>query len=404
MSSRASQSVQGTNNCAGHQIFNKFSGTKKERKHQEKEALLREKEALLQQVEELKAELQRAEEHDVSQEKNLTELSNNLKSETKENKELWDQIEYLNVELHKEKTWIKEQRHLFRKERAKFFNEQKLRIKLGKELEETKKQLVHERRQVEELKAELQRAEEHHVSQEKSLTELSNNLMSETKENKELGNQIEYLSVELHKEKTSAKEQRDLYRNTRAKYLEQQTLRIKLGRELQESQKQLADEGRQVKLLVKKQNGMRKKVENIRVSQRGNQRYEAERTKSDTVQQQLEKERRRHSVVVSEYQEEIQWLKAEQDGLKFRMEQHCYLLRKEKATSSNELTQRTKLGQQLEESKKQSNTFQHLLETERRSHSETLSEHQEEIQRLKAEQDAFKRSKAADSTPANKTP
>lgn len=52
----------------------------------------REKEALVKQVEELKTQLHQAEQHSLSKEQRIKQLSTKLESETNESKALWDQV------------------------------------------------------------------------------------------------------------------------------------------------------------------------------------------------------------------------------------------------------------------------------------------------------------------------
>lgn len=106
-----------------------------------------EKQLLVNQVENLKNQLQSALEHIVSQNQNAAEISKKLQSEVKENKTLWDQIEYLTTELNKER--ILREKHICPSEKANFQEAQKLRNNLNKQLEEMQKQLVEQERQQE---------------------------------------------------------------------------------------------------------------------------------------------------------------------------------------------------------------------------------------------------------------
>ncbi|KAM7366874.1 hypothetical protein PAMP_014812 [Pampus punctatissimus] len=66
-----------------------------------------EKAKLAEQLEEVNNQLQQEKNHNSSQAKRVSELSTKLESEVKENKCLWDQIEYLTIELHKVRQWTK---------------------------------------------------------------------------------------------------------------------------------------------------------------------------------------------------------------------------------------------------------------------------------------------------------
>lgn len=98
MTWRLIRSALGTCNWARQLIFRIYSWT--------------EKEALVQQVEVLKAQLQKENKHRFFQAQKITELSTNLELEMKENKTLWNQVEYLTNELHIAKTWKWQQSNL----------------------------------------------------------------------------------------------------------------------------------------------------------------------------------------------------------------------------------------------------------------------------------------------------
>lgn len=102
------------------------------------------------QVDELKTQFQIAVEHISCLEQKITELSTKLESETKENRKLWDQVEYLTIQLHKEKNCRKKQTHLYQKERT-------LRIQLDKQLEEAQEQLDQQKSRKEYVCREAQR-------------------------------------------------------------------------------------------------------------------------------------------------------------------------------------------------------------------------------------------------------
>lgn len=109
----------------------------------------KEKESLFNQVERLKTQLKSALEHIASQDQNVAELSTKLESEIKENKTLWDQVEYLTTELNRER--IYREKHLCHREKAEFQDAHNVRNHLNKQLEEMQKQLVEQERQQEEL-------------------------------------------------------------------------------------------------------------------------------------------------------------------------------------------------------------------------------------------------------------
>lgn len=189
-------------------------------------------------------------------------------------------------------------------------------------------------KQVEELKAQLQKAEDHSFFQEQKVTELSTNLESEVNENESLWNQVEYLTNELNRTKTWTQQQSNLFRKERAQCFKEQTLRIQLGQQLEETKKQLAHQKSQEELLVNKEKETRSELETLKVScQEIHQRYEtelrAEKQKSYTLQQQLETENKSHAERVSEYHEQIQRLKAEQGALQQKVEQEIKLLQQD---------------------------------------------------------------------------
>lgn len=71
-----------------------------------------EKQLLVAQVEKLKGQLQSALEHIVSENQKSAEITKRLQREVKENKTLWDQVEYLTTELNKERiAWEKHACH-----------------------------------------------------------------------------------------------------------------------------------------------------------------------------------------------------------------------------------------------------------------------------------------------------
>eukprot|EP00064_Thunnus_orientalis_P012489 superscaffoldBa00001923_g12524 len=86
-----------------------------------------------------------ANEHNISQEKKVTDLCTSLASEVEENKTLWDQIEYLTNELHKERGWRQQQTRLCQTERAKAGQEYTQKIQLTKKLEESEKELAQQK-------------------------------------------------------------------------------------------------------------------------------------------------------------------------------------------------------------------------------------------------------------------
>lgn len=107
----------------------------------------KEKQSLFNQVERLKTQLKSALEHIVSQDQNVAELSTKLESEIKENKTLWDQVEYLTTELNRERIYREKQ--MCHREKAE--DAHNVRNHLNKQLEEMQKQLVEQERQQEEL-------------------------------------------------------------------------------------------------------------------------------------------------------------------------------------------------------------------------------------------------------------
>lgn len=107
-----------------------------------------EKQLLVTQVEKLKNQLQSTLEHIVSQNQKSAEISKKLQREVKENKTLWDQVEYLTTELNKERIF-REKHHVCRREKADFQEALNVQNSLNKQVEETQKQLVEHERQKE---------------------------------------------------------------------------------------------------------------------------------------------------------------------------------------------------------------------------------------------------------------
>lgn len=111
---------------------------------------------------------------------------------------------------------------------------------------------------MEELKAQFQRAEVHSLFQEQKVTELSTNLESQVNENKSLWNQVEYLTNKLHR----SQQQRDLFYTERAtKCFEEQTLKLKLDQQLEETKIQLAHQRSQEELMVNKEKEITSELE-----------------------------------------------------------------------------------------------------------------------------------------------
>lgn len=107
-----------------------------------------EKQLLVTQVEKLRNQLQSTLERIVSQTQKSAEISKKLQREVKENKILWDQVEYLTTELNKER--IFREKHTCHREKADNQEAQNVPNNLNKQLEETQKPLVeHEREQKE---------------------------------------------------------------------------------------------------------------------------------------------------------------------------------------------------------------------------------------------------------------
>lgn len=97
-----------------------------------------ERHLLVNEVEKLKNQLQSALEHIVSQNQNAADVSRKLQSEVKENKTLWDQVEYLTTELNKER--ILREKHVCHRKKADFQEAPKASNNLNKQLEEMPKQ------------------------------------------------------------------------------------------------------------------------------------------------------------------------------------------------------------------------------------------------------------------------
>lgn len=97
-----------------------------------------ERQLLVNEVEKLKKQLQSALEHIVSQNQNAADVSRKLQSEVKENKTLWDQVEYLTTELNKER--ILREKHVCHHKKADFQEAPKASNNLNKQLEEMEQQ------------------------------------------------------------------------------------------------------------------------------------------------------------------------------------------------------------------------------------------------------------------------
>lgn len=97
-----------------------------------------ERQLLVNEVEKLKNQLQSALEHIVSQNQNAADVSRKLQSEVKENKTLWDQVEYLTTELNKER--ILREKHVCHHKKADFQEAPKASNNLNKQLEEMEQQ------------------------------------------------------------------------------------------------------------------------------------------------------------------------------------------------------------------------------------------------------------------------
>lgn len=93
-----------------------------------------ERQLLVNEVEKLKNQLQSALEHIVSQNQNAADVSRKLQSEAKENKTLWDQVEYLTTELNKER--ILREKHVCHRKKADFQEAPKASNNLNKQLKE----------------------------------------------------------------------------------------------------------------------------------------------------------------------------------------------------------------------------------------------------------------------------
>lgn len=65
----------------------------------------------------------------------INELSTALESETRENRKLLDQVEFLTTELQRERYERERQAELYQREQAKFHREYTLRMELSKQLE-----------------------------------------------------------------------------------------------------------------------------------------------------------------------------------------------------------------------------------------------------------------------------
>ncbi|KAF0043696.1 hypothetical protein F2P81_005033 [Scophthalmus maximus] len=232
------------------------------------------KECLVKELEELKTQLQRTEKQSSSQEQRVYELHTILESETCENKKLWDQVEYLTCELQRQR---------------------ELRFQLDRQLEETQKQLACQTRQQELVNRQRKttqkeldgltvsyeklhraydtiydayrriqhrngthlRAERHRnitlqkqsagqrnrvPHRSRGVYELSSILESETSGNR---NQFMDLTGELHRQRQWTEQQTQQLKIETVKNHEESTLKVQLGRQLGETQKQLARQKRQ---------------------------------------------------------------------------------------------------------------------------------------------------------------
>ncbi|XP_047424809.1 early endosome antigen 1-like [Mugil cephalus] len=195
-------------------------------------------EAQLKDVEGLDTLLQRAEETIFLQEKEISKLSAKLQSKENENQSLWIKFEGLKDKLELANVHSEEQKSQFNKEREKCIEEeQSLRIKLQQQVEESKK-LEAQLKDAEELEALLQRAEETIFSQEAWVCQLSAKLESNEKENQSLWIKFEVLKDKLELVNVHSEEQKNQFHKEREKCLEEeQSLRIKLQQQVEETKK-----------------------------------------------------------------------------------------------------------------------------------------------------------------------
>ncbi|XP_047450647.1 trichohyalin-like [Mugil cephalus] len=181
-------------------------------------------------VEELDPLLQRAGETIFLQEEQVCHLSAKLESKENENQSFWVHIEDLTDKLERANVHAEEQKSQFHKEREKYLEEeQMLRITLQQQIDETKN-LEAQVKDANEKNAKLQRVEETSLFQKECISQLSTNLQSQKYENKTLWSHIDYLTNELQGAKDYSEEQR-------AKYLTEQSLRIKLQQVVEETKK-----------------------------------------------------------------------------------------------------------------------------------------------------------------------
>lgn len=112
------------------------------------------KQLLVTQVEKLKNQLQSALEHIVSQNQKWAEISNKLQREVKENKTLWDQVEYLTTELNKER--IFREKHVCHREKADSQETQNVPSNHKKQLEDRQKHFAEHERQPNEFQQQVE--------------------------------------------------------------------------------------------------------------------------------------------------------------------------------------------------------------------------------------------------------
>ncbi len=357
-------------------VFSFFSGT--------------EKEALVKQVEDLKTQLQRAEEHSSSQEHRVNQLSTNLESETNENQTLWDQVEYLTNELHKERQMRRQQTHLCQKERAMGYEQYNLRLRLGQQLEEMERQLAHQKSQEEllvckerETRTELEKLtvsynELHHAynNLQHAYSEIQQRYDSDLKAEKQMNVTLQH---QIQTEANTVSGYKELLQSM--KY-EQDALCQKMEQDAKLLQQEAAEKEslrtaledlkiqRQLDLqkiheeFAGKEKEIRTKTEELTVSyiklhkahddlyyaynviqERYDTDLKALKQKNITLQQQLQVE----ANMVSGYKELVQSMKYEQDAFCQKMKQEIKLLQQEAAEKESQRMELEDLKIQLHE-------------------------------------------------------
>lgn len=160
-----------------------------------------EMEALARQLKEKEAQLQRAEEDRSLQNARLNELSENLELESTENRTLWNQVEYLTIELGKERDCRKRHKDMYQQEILKNQELYTTKVKLLQQVQEMQNQQARMVSEANVNQRELEALTEEYNSLLSSYDEVYEGLESEASKNKNLCAQIKDLTSKLSQER-----------------------------------------------------------------------------------------------------------------------------------------------------------------------------------------------------------